>query len=58
MVVEYINTIGKGVPIFKNEIEEYIIDIQMEMNDRKAYNNVKAILHRMNNEGLLEKAYS
>lgn len=58
IVLEYINTIGKGVPVFINEIEEYIIDNQMEMNDRKVYNNVKAILHRMNNEGLLEKAYS
>lgn len=57
MVYEYIYSIGKGIPIFINEIEEYIVK-QKKTDEEKVYNNVKVILNRMNKEGILETAYN
>ena len=57
MVLEYINNVGKGVPIFIDEIKKYIIEKEPDINEDKLYNNIKAIINRMNKEGTLETAY-
>lgn len=57
MVLEYINKNEKGVPIFIEEIKEYIIKFYNEKDKKKVFNNVKEILHRMNKEGIIETAY-
>ena len=57
MVLEYINTQNKGTPIFIEEIKNYIIQFYGKNNKEKVYNNVKAILHRMNKERIIETAY-
>ncbi len=57
MVLEYINNAGQGIPIFINEIKEYIINLYQEANREKVFNNIKAILNRMNKEGIIETAY-
>lgn len=57
-VLEYINNLGKGIPFFIDEIEEYIIENSQYTNKEKVYNNVKATLNRMNKDGMLETAYN
>ena len=57
MVLEYINTQNKGTPIFIEEIKNYIIQFYGKNDKEKVYNNVKAILNRMNKEGIIETAY-
>ena len=57
MVLEYINTQNKGTPIFIEEIKDYIIQFYNKNDKEKVYNNVKAILNRMNKEGIIETAY-
>lgn len=57
MVLEYINNNGKGIPIFIEEIKEYIIKFYNEKDKEKVFNNVKTILNRMNKEGIIETAY-
>ena len=56
-VLEYINKNEKGIPIFIEEIKEYIIKFYNEKDKEKVFNNVKAILNRMNKEGIIETAY-
>lgn len=57
MVLEYINTQNRGIPIFIEEIKDYIIQFYNENDKEKVFNNVKAILNRMNKEGIIENAY-
>lgn len=57
MVLEYINSQNKGIPIFIEEIKDYIIQFYNENDKEKVFNNVKAILNRMNKEGVIETAY-
>ena len=57
MVLEYINKSEKGIPIFIEEIKEYIIRFYNENEKEKVFNNIKAILNRMNKEGIIETAY-
>ena len=57
MVLEYINTQNRGIPIFIEEIKDYIIQFYNENDKEKVFNNVKAILNRMNKEGVIETAY-
>lgn len=57
MVLEYINTQNRGVPIFIEEIKDYIIQFYNENDKEKVFNNVKSILNRMNKEGIIETAY-
>jgi len=57
LVLEYIENIPKGMPIFIEEIKEYIIKFYKESAKNKVFNNVKAILNGMNNEGIIETAY-
>ena len=57
MVLEYINTQNRGIPIFIEEIKDYIIHFYNENDKEKVFNNVKAILNRMNKEGIIETAY-
>lgn len=57
MVLEYINNVGQGIPIFIEEIKDYIIQFYNENDKEKVFNNVKAILNRMNKEGIIETAY-
>ena len=57
MVLEYINTQNRGIPIFIEEIKDYIIQFYNENDKEKVFNNVKAILNRMNKEGIIETAY-
>lgn len=57
MVLEYINTQNRGTPIFIEEIKDYIIQFYNENDKEKVFNNVKAILNRMNKEGIIETAY-
>lgn len=57
LVLEYIKSTPKGTPIFIEEIKEYIIQFYKENDKSKVFNNVKAILNRMNNEGIIETAY-
>lgn len=57
MVLEYINKSEKGIPIFIEEIKEYIIKFYDENNKEKVFNNIRTTLNRMNKEGIIEKAY-
>ena len=57
MVLEYINTQNRGIPIFIDEIKDYIIQFYNENDKEKVFNNVKAILNRMNKEGIIETSY-
>lgn len=57
MVLEYINTQNRGIPIFIEEIKDYIIQFYNENDKEKVFNNVKSILNRMNKEGIIETAY-
>lgn len=57
MVLEYINTQNRGIPIFIEEIKDYIIQFYNENDKEKVFNNVKAILNRMNKEGIIETAH-
>ncbi len=57
MVLEYINNVGQGMPIFIEEIKNYIIKFYDEDEKEKVFNNVKAILNRMNKEGIIQTAY-
>lgn len=50
MVLEYINKSEKGIPIFIEEIKEYIIRFYNENEKEKVFNNIKAILNRINKE--------
>lgn len=58
IVSKYINTIGKGIPFFIDEIVEYIINDNHNVNKEKIYNNVKVILNKMNKDSLIETAYN
>lgn len=57
MVLEYINTCEKGIPIFIEEIKEYIMQFYNENDKEKVFNNIKAILNRMNKDNIIETAY-
>ncbi len=57
MVLEYINNVGQGIPIFIEEIKDYIIKFYDQNEKEKVYNNIKAILNRMNKEGIIQTAY-
>lgn len=57
MVLEYINTQNRGIPIFIEEIKDYIIQFYNTNDKEKVFNNVKSILNRMNKEGIIETAY-
>ena len=57
MVLEYINTQNRVIPICIEEIKDYIIQCYNEKDKEKVFNNVKAILNRMNKEGIIETAY-
>ena len=56
-VLEYITNCEKGIPIFIEEIKEYIIKFYDENDKGKVFNNIRTILNRMNKEGIIEKAY-
>ena len=56
-VLEYITSCEEGMPIFIEEIKEYIIKIYDENDKEKVFNNIRAILNRMNKEGIIERAY-
>ncbi len=57
MVLDYINNVGQGIPIFIEEIKDYIIKFYDESEKEKVFNNIKAILNRMNKEGIIQTAY-
>ena len=57
MVLEYITSCKEGMPIFIEEIKEYIIKFYDENDKEKVFNNIRAILNRMNKEGIIERAY-
>ncbi|MBQ3414700.1 MAG: hypothetical protein IJH39_04985 [Clostridia bacterium] len=56
-VLEYITSCEEGMPIFIEEIKEYIIKFYDENDKEKVFNNIRAILNRMNKEGIIERAY-
>lgn len=58
MVKEFVNSIGKGIPFFISEVEDYIIKKFPNINKKNIYNNVKAIMNKMNKEGILETSYN
>ena len=58
MVIEYINNVGTGIPFFIDEIEEYIIENNPNLDKKNVYNNVKATLNRMNKDGKVDKSYN
>ena len=58
MVYEYINNIGKGVPIFIDEVKDYIAVNNPTIDKEKIYNNVKVILNKMHKEGIIETAFN
>ncbi len=57
IVLEYITNQEKGIPIFIEEIKNYIMDFYDEAEKLKVYNNIKTILNRMNKEKIIETAY-
>ena len=57
MVLEYVNNVGQGIPIFIEEVKDYIIKFYKEKDKEKVFNNVKAILNRMNKKGIIQTAY-
>ncbi len=57
MVLNYINTQEKGVPIFIEEVKNYIMNFYDDNEKMRVYNNVKTILNRMTKEKIIEPAY-
>lgn len=57
IVIDYINGVENGIPIFIDEIKEYVLKISNKKNKEKIYNNIKMILNRLCNKGLLESVY-
>lgn len=57
IVLSYINNNEKGTPLFIEEIKEHVMKYYAEEDKKKVYNNVKAILNRMNKAGIIETAY-
>ena len=57
IVLNYINNNEKGTPLFIEEIKEHVMKYYAEEDKKKVYNNVKAILNRMNKAGIIETAY-
>ncbi len=57
MVLDYINNIEKGTPIFIEEVKDYVIKFYNKEDKEKVFNNVKSILNRMNKEGIIQTAY-
>lgn len=58
VVVEFINNVEKGIPFFIDEIEEYIVNKNQNLNRKNVYNNVKVIINRLNKEGKIETAFN
>ena len=58
IVLKYINNVGKGIPFFIDEIKEYIIKNYPYTNEEKLYNNIKAIINKMNKDGIIETAFN
>ena len=47
MVLEYITNCEKGIPIFIEEVKEYIIKFYDENDKEKVFNNIRTTLNRM-----------
>lgn len=57
LVLNYIKNQPKATPIFIDEVNQFVLPFYKTGDNQKVYNNVKAILNRLNKENIIKTAY-
>lgn len=57
LVLNYIKKQPKATPIFIDEVNQFVLPFYKTGDNQKVYNNVKAILNRLNKETIIKTAY-
>lgn len=57
LVLNYIKNQPKAIPIFIDEVYQFVLPFYKIEDKQKVYNNVKAILNRLNKENIIKTAY-
>lgn len=57
LVLNYIKKQPKATPIFIDEVNQFVLPFYKTGDKQKVYNNVKAILNRLNKENIIKTAY-
>lgn len=57
LVLNYIKDQPKAIPIFIDEVYQFVLPFYKVEDKQKVYNNVKAILNRLNKENIIKTAY-
>ena len=57
LVLNYIKNQPKATPIFIDEVNQFVLPFYKTGDKQKVYNNVKAILNRLNKENIIKTAY-
>lgn len=57
LVLNYIKSQPKATPIFIDEVNQFVLPFYKTGDKQKVYNNVKAILNRLNKENIIKTAY-
>lgn len=58
IVLDFVTMLARGLPIFIEEVVDYIKVSYEYSDEKKLYNNVKVILNKMHKKGILEKVYN
>ena len=57
MIVKYIDTYDNNVPIFMNDIKEYVLKNVNNINEKQIVNNINVIIHRLLGKNILKTKY-
>ena len=57
LVLNYIKKQPNATPIFIDEVNQFVLPFYKTGDNQKVYNNVKAILNRLNKENIIKTAY-
>lgn len=57
LVLNYIKNQPNATPIFIDEVNQFVLPFYKTGDKQKVYNNVKAILNRLNKENIIKTAY-
>ena len=57
LVLNYIKNQPNATPIFIDEVNQFVLPFYKTGDNQKVYNNVKAILNRLNKENIIKTAY-
>lgn len=57
LVLNYIKKQPNATPIFIDEVNQFVLPFYKTGDKQKVYNNVKAILNRLNKENIIKTAY-